>query len=63
MATIGRSREEARGALPEALRDVFDTLVADYLEASQRLVGWSSPSYIILSDLVRQGWRKADPPG
>ncbi len=56
--------EEARNTLPEELRQVFDEFVADYKFAGTIHHGSPFVSYIILSEMVKAGWRPtADPIG
>jgi hypothetical protein len=49
--------ETARTSLPEELRPVFDALVAEYQFHSVKHYDRPFVSYIILADLVREGWR------
>ncbi len=51
--------EEARASLPENLRSVFDGLVADYKFAAASRHGSPWVSYVVLADLVRDGWRRS----
>ena len=53
------NREEAREALPEELRDVFDTLCNETIEWSRYYYGTTMVSYSILKQLVESGWIKA----
>jgi len=52
---------EARESLPPDLRPIFDALVADYRFAATRRHNAPFVSYVVLADLIRQGWRLADP--
>lgn len=54
---LSPSHQEARDALPDVLRPVFDALVEDYKFAA--VMHHRSPfvSYKVLADLVRGGWR------
>ena len=54
--------ELARNSLPEELKPVFDDLVADYRFAATRRHGSPFVSYIVLSDMVKAGWRLAKEP-
>jgi len=49
--------EEARNALPEDLKSVFDDFVSDYMYAATVRHGRPYISYIVLADMVRAGWR------
>ena len=49
--------EEARNALPDDLKPVFDDFVADYKFAATKRYGSPFVSYIVLADMVRAGWR------
>ena len=51
---------EARQSLPDELRPVFDELMFDYKSAATRRHGYPWVSYIVLADLVRSGWRRAE---
>ena len=53
---------DAEGGLPPQLRDAFNLLVAEYRSAAERHTGQPSANYAVLSDLIRAGWRKAEPP-
>jgi len=56
--------EQARSTLPEELRPVFDQFVDDYKFAGTVHHGSPFVSYIILSEMVKAGWRPtADPIG
>jgi hypothetical protein len=50
---------EARKALPENLQPIFEDLVADYRWLAA--VHHRAPfvSYVVLADLVRNGWRRS----
>jgi len=48
---------EAREALPPDLHRPFDELVADYKFAGLQHYNQPFVSYLILADLVREGWR------
>jgi hypothetical protein len=54
--------ENARNSLPEELRPVFDDFVADYRFAAMKQHGSPFVSYIVLSEMVRAGWRLAAQP-
>jgi hypothetical protein len=60
MEDVQRSQkhEEARQALPPELRPFFDELVADYRFAGVMHYNQPFVSYLILADLVRDGWRR-----
>jgi hypothetical protein len=51
-------KNEAREALPEELREVFDKLCEETLFWSQYYYGSSFISYSILKELVEDGWKK-----
>lgn len=50
-------REEARSSLTPELQDTFDELVADYQFFGVKHYDRPFVSYVIIADLVRQGWR------
>jgi hypothetical protein len=49
--------QQARAALPEELRPVFDDFVTDYKFAGMKHHGSPFVSYIILAEMVKMGWR------
>lgn len=49
--------EQARNSLPPELVPVFDSLVAEYRFHALKHHGSPFVSYVILADLVRDGWR------
>lgn len=49
--------EQARNALPDDLKPIFDELVEDYKFASVTQLGRAYVSYSILAEIVRVGWR------
>jgi len=51
-------RSEAREALPEELRTVFDQLCEETLYWSQYYYGANLISYSIIKELVEDGWMK-----
>lgn len=51
-------KAEARLALPEDLRPIYDMLCEETLQWSQYYYGTSLISYSILKELVEDGWRK-----
>ena len=55
------TREEARAALPEELRDMFDTFCNDTIAWSQFIYGKQMISYSIAMRLVEDGWVKLKP--
>jgi hypothetical protein len=55
-------REEVRAALPEDLQPMFDKLLVDYQSASMTHHRQPFISYVVLADLVREGWRRDDVP-
>jgi hypothetical protein len=52
-----KKHEDARTALTTELQSVFDDLVADYQFFGRKHYDTPFVSYLILADLVRQGWR------
>ena len=54
--------EQARSTLPEELRTVFDQFVEDYKFAGTIHHGAPFVSYIILSEMVKAGWRPTAEP-
>jgi len=52
------TREAARKALPDELRNVFDNLCDDTIAWSQFYYGTTFISYSILKALVEDGWTK-----
>jgi hypothetical protein len=54
--------EAASNTLPDELKPVFDNFVADYRFAGTVHHGSPFVSYIILAEMVRQGWRLAADP-
>ena len=54
----GAKKEAARQSLPEELRPVFDDLVVDYQGAAMNHHRMPFVSYVVLADLVRDGWRR-----
>jgi hypothetical protein len=52
-------KEEARKALPEELRPVFDKLCEETLFWSQYYYGSNFISYSIIKELVEDGWIKS----
>lgn len=48
---------EARNSLPDELKPIFDEFVADYRYAATMRHGKPYISYIVLSDMIRAGWR------
>ena len=57
-----KAHENAESALSAELRDTFNALVQDYMDASERHTADHSRrvNYNILSDLVRAGWKKSN---
>lgn len=51
-------KAEAREALPESLRPVFDKLCEETLYWSQYYYGSHFVSYSIIKELVEDGWTK-----
>jgi len=51
-------KKEAREALPEELRPIFDKLCEETLYWSQYYYGTNFISYSILKELVEDGWQK-----
>jgi len=51
---------EAEAALPANLRETFNLLIDDYMDASETHTSDNSRrvNYNILADLVQAGWRK-----
>lgn len=56
-SNIRAKREEARESLPEELRPFFDLLVAEYQFFAKMHYQRPFVSYVILADLVKNGWR------
>ena len=54
--------EQARNALPDELRPVFDAFVDDYKFAGVMHHGSPFVSYIILAEMVKAGWRRSGEP-
>jgi len=52
-----KKHEDARNALPPDLHPAFDELVGDYKFAALRHHRRPFVSYLVLADLVREGWR------
>jgi hypothetical protein len=61
MTELERSEkhELARNSLPDDLKPIFDDLVADYKFIATKHHGAPYVSYIVLADLVREGWRRS----
>lgn len=55
-------RDEAREALPEDLRHIFDKLCDETLRWSNYYYGTNFISYSILKELVDDGWTKITRP-
>jgi len=57
---LSEKHQKARQGLPDELKPIFDVLVAEYRFLAT--IHHRSPfvSYVVLADLVRNGWR---PPG
>jgi hypothetical protein len=55
-----KKHEEARAALPLELHTAFDDLVADYQFLGMKHYNRPFVSYLILADLVREGWRRSE---
>jgi len=49
--------QEAIDSLPEDLRSVFDEFVTQYKYSASMRHGSPFVSYIVLSDMVKAGWR------
>lgn len=49
--------QEAREALPEDLKGIYDDLVEQYAFHTERLYGRGYVAYRVLASLVRDGWR------
>jgi hypothetical protein len=54
--------EEARRALPDELKPIFDDFVADYRFIATARHGKPYVSYLVLADMVRAGWRRTSEP-
>ena len=53
---------EARNGLPDELKSIFDDFVADYKYAAT-IRHWAPyVSYIVLTDMIRAGWRLSAKP-
>ena len=59
---LSEKQQVARDSLPEDLRLIFDSLVAEYRYAATVRHGAPYVSYIVLADLVRVGWRHTAAP-
>lgn len=57
-----KKHDDARNALPPDLQSPFDELVADYKFAAFRHHRRPFVSYLVLADLVREGWRRSAAP-
>lgn len=59
---LSEKHARAREALPDELRPIFDALVAEYKFLAS--IHHKSPfvSYLVLADLVRNGWRPQPKP-
>jgi hypothetical protein len=57
------NKVDARAALPEELRPVFDQLCEETLHWSQYYYGSNLISYSIIKELVDCGWRRLPFPG
>ena len=53
---------EARNSLPDELKPIFDDFVADYKYSATMRHGRPYISYIVLTDMVRAGWRLSAEP-
>lgn len=60
--TRTEKHELARRSLPEDLVPVFDDLVADYRFYAMKHHGSRFVSYAVLAEMVKAGWRLAEPP-
>lgn len=56
------TKEEARAALPEDLRNTFDSLCEETAAWSRFYYGTTMVSYSILMRLVEDGWAKQASP-
>ena len=54
-------KQEAREALSEELRPIYDSLCEETLYWSQYYYGTSLISYSIIKELVADGWKKCAP--
>ena len=54
-------KKEAREALPEELREIFDKLCEETLYWSQYYYGTHFISYSIIKELVEDGWKRSPP--
>ena len=52
------TRKQARDALPDDLRSMFDQLCEETLLWSQYYYGSTLISYSIIKELIEDGWRK-----
>lgn len=50
--------EEARNSLPDELKPAFEDLVAIYKYRASMRHGAPYVSYIVLADIVHDGWRR-----
>ena len=62
MAEISEKQTEARDSLPDELKTIFDDFVNDYKFAATLRHGRPYISYIVLSDMIRAGWRLSAKP-
>ena len=55
------TRDEARAALSEGQRAIFDQLCDEVIGWSKNYYGVTFVSYVILMELVKSGWSKPTP--
>ena len=61
-AKRSEKHELARKSLPDELKTIFDSLVADYRFAATIQHGSPFVSYVILAEMVKAGWRLTGEP-
>jgi hypothetical protein len=59
---LSEKQLEARNSLPDELKPIFDEFVSDYKYAAALRYGKPYVSYIVLSDMIRAGWRLSAKP-
>ncbi len=49
--------QQAREALPEELRPIYDEMVRDYSWCTEAKYGRGYVAYAVLAEMVKMGWR------